>query len=317
MVLAGCAPAAKTPVKVATNPTAKPTTKPPIKREVILRAVEFSPDNQHFVVAKRITTSESEGYISSIEVWDAKKRQPISKWSIKGIAAGIAFMPDNRLAIWNNPKLEIWNWKKPQRVKTMLGKSSQDVLTVSSSGQLLASSGTIWRVEDGKTKTLIRSDTSVPVAMFVRVAAFSPNEKILVTGAWDVDNGVEGFDVQTGRRIWQAEGDQEGNIAFSPTGKIVAVVTTAGIVLLKPATGRKIRLIKRDDVRYGANIRFLDAKTLVFTGEKSRVFYAIPSGKILKKEKYSRNDNEVFAPDDSFGLRFVGAEKTVKFLPKK
>ena len=146
---------------------------------------------------------------------------------------------------------------------------------------------------------------------FVRAAIFSPDEKLLVTGAWDTTHdGIEAFDARTGRVLWKADGDQEGNIVFSPNGRFVAASTTGGIVLLRAKDGKLIRQIGKSN---GGEIRFLSNQVLEQDSEKTRLTFRVADGKLLKSQLIAGLDSEYSSPDGSVRFRVVGEEKWVRF----
>jgi COMPASS component SWD3 len=115
------------------------------------------------------------------------------------------------------------------------GSRHYDHHTRRASGQLK-----LWDVETGKPRVELRGHTDG-----IEVLAFSPNGKILATGA--ARDAIKLWDVRTGKESLSFRGsDISINcLAFSPDGKTLGYVSYQNVRLLNAATGKVLSSFRR------------------------------------------------------------------------
>ena len=310
VVASGCASEQQS---VSVSSAATPAQKPKHaqkQRVAWVREVEFSPDQTLFAIIKRIDGVK--GINGEIEVWDARQKRQVVRRNSSLIVSNVSFLGQNQLAVLGGDSLQIWSIVPLKLKRTLKLKNYSQVLATSRSGRMLATESQIWQGRDLSIGSFIQSREKE----FIRTVAISPDEKTIVTGAWDVEFGIEGFDAKTGRKIWETTDGQQSNAAFSPDGRVVGVGTTRGIVLLAPKTGRRIRTLGQS---YGGQFWFMDNETIVQINEgeklhkeRTLVTYAVSTGKILRTEP-PLGEHEFISPNGKIRFQLVGDEKTVKF----
>ena len=199
----------------------------------------FSPDGKSVAVTLAFPTRRAR---YAIQVLDVETGKPVGKFgmSLMDSVGGVVFSPDgDEIAVGNNARVVIgdvasgavtWDFDRE--------RAQISDIAFSPDGRTLAhthAAGTV-RLWDAQTGELKRT-----VSQPVRAIAFSPDSKTLaITGA-----GLALLDLESGklRQLRPGPGATESFAAFSPDGKLLAVLNRGGLTLWNPATGEPVRTL--------------------------------------------------------------------------
>lgn len=136
-----------------------------------------------------------------------------------------------------------------------------------------------------------------PRAAFINTMIFSPDGRCLLTGARDVPDGMEVFDITSRHRMWgtDVDGDPEENVAWAPDSTRVAATVADSVVLFSARDGR---ILKKFPTDYDSPVMFSpDSRQLVFANSSTLVTYDVPTGKITGKIGIKYFSSYTISPD--------------------
>lgn len=191
---------------------------------------------------------------ASPEVPDAEIKR-----TLKGVVRGlwgqtlemqfrsVAFSPDGRIVAAGDFWKQIWLWDTETGEQKMVLKGAGSFVRFSPDGKLLVTAGettpTLWELPSGAKKLSFEGHGSSGffTSRDVRALAFSPDSKMVISGA--VDGSVRVWDVATGK-VLRTLDEQESitSVIFSHDGNILAA-TSKEVILWELATGRELRRI--------------------------------------------------------------------------
>ena len=202
-----------------------------------IRNVTFSPQSSSLAILVKKTYSQYE-----LDLWDVGTRKIAAKFPLDGVCTGSSFSEDGRKLVtecllvneagwYTNGQMTVW--QIPQGTK--LAEYSISPVTFS------ANNGTRLAVSrDGSIAAFAKSDGKVCVIdlatgkeswtakaaddQYVVCMAFSPDGKVLATGAGFVESTIRLWDVASGKEIRRLEGHRAfiSSLVFWPDGKTLA-----------------------------------------------------------------------------------------------
>ena len=209
-----------------------------------VESAEFSPDG------RRVLTSSAD---RTARLWNVPLAERGTTFSMHG--ATVAVSPDGRFAasIQELPEIDepirpvLWRIDGGKRLLSLPPVDAFDVdAAFSPNGRLLALGPSVASGQQA-TATLWESETGRLVAKLpghldgVDVLAFSPDSRLLATGA--LDGRVRIWDVEAGKRVAVASLGEKGaisHVVFSPDETLVAVAYQSGkAAVFDVATGRR------------------------------------------------------------------------------
>ena len=245
-------------------------------------SLDFSSDGRTLAV----------GSDNGVQLWDVSGKEPsrsASEYELKNLPAGMdedaSLSPDGELQAFSFQPDRVEFWKtdsdpstkpRPRIVGTVATKS----VTFSDDGNLLAVGGggdeassgivTLWDVQ---TRKLINANIEghKGVAISVTSLAFSPDNKVLATGA--TDKTIELWDISTGKGNLLTTPLEEHkstvtSLAYSPDGKTIASGDESGTVNLWSATSYQLLMtLKVSSVSITA-LGFSEKNDILFTKDK-------------------------------------------------
>jgi WD40 repeat protein len=253
-------------------------------------------------------------------LWDAKKGTLIRFLSGHGAGIqGVAFSPDGHTLLSGSldSTLRLWDLDNGAEVHRFSGQQKGPVLDVdfSPDGQALLSSS------DDSTMVLWNTATGDMIKRFaghndsINAAAFSPDGKLLVSAAGDIDKLLIVWDVASGQPLRNLTGNPEGvaSVAFSPDGRQVISVSEGIMTLWDVATGNKIRSFPEENAHLQSVVYSHDGKRVVTTstGENLVTLWDPATGESIHSFKghTAKVFQAAFSPDDR-KLLSVSADKT-------
>jgi WD40 repeat protein/serine/threonine protein kinase len=241
--------------------------------------VAFSPDGKRLV---------SPSFDKTVKLWDLESGQAIKTFEgHTGQVESVAFSPDGKrlvMASKDEKVIRQWDMTDVKEIRTLKGhKFYVDSLAFGSDGNRLASAGsTLLAGDEGYLGEVKLWDTASlqqvrPLTLKghtapVRSVAFSPDGKLLASGAGESRLGPSGFGRPSGEDnviLWDAVNGKEvrrfkitgpegdiSSLAFSPDGKLLA----SGRMVFR-GLGRGGRGIKFEDLKERDAISLWDTTT--------------------------------------------------------
>lgn len=287
LAVAGCGQKNVTAVVARSTPSAiKPSVpKTPAKKpQPVVFLVEFSPDGKMCAIVFRLWNSQLHRSLTWLELWDVKAEKRLFKKSFDYEVTDLAFLPHNQVVLVSNG-IYLIDCRSSRIMKQLAVEAHTKFIEATPDGKSVlfahrdyATNNDALEFREAKTWKLLRKvKIKSPRGAFIKTVSFSPDGKRVVTGAWDIGDGIEAYNLQSGRRLWTSNGDQEGNILWSPNGKVIASSVTEGVFLLNSRNGRLLKKLKAD---YGTTLRFsADGGLLLFLKDNKPITYDLRSGK--------------------------------------
>jgi len=203
----------------------------------ILWDLAWSPDG------KRLASSETGNWV---RVWDPAKGRELLKFRHRGTVERVAWSPDGKrlaTASWAQ-RISVWDIATGREVLTLRGhRSAVHFVAWSPDGNQLASAG-----EDGMVKVWdVSGNRGSPAMEGARAVglAWSPQGRRL---AWAGGRKVSLWDAKGGEQVLMGDVDAK-QVAWSPSGKHLAVGKPGGIVVLDVETRRETRTLPSGDAK--------------------------------------------------------------------
>lgn len=120
---------------------------------------------------------------------------------------------------------------------------------------------TFWDIKENKIINKIK----VEMARIKQIIYNSTGNSLAVLGdtritGGDPNSALELWDLQSLRKIYENRETWDANIAFSPNGEKLALISNADLVLIQSSSGRQL---KADLTWEGGSIAFIDEETLI------------------------------------------------------
>lgn len=228
----------------------------------LANAVTFSPDGQILASAA-----------AYVQLWSVRDGEMLRFLpDTRGIVNAMAFSPDGETIAAGfssgetyRETVALWGVKDGQRRQTLIDRPDTKIVSLAFSpdGQLLATAEEdhrvqLWRVRDGRLVQTITNapppkplpgpgecmDTPCVVSAdleALRSVAFHPDSQTLAVSNWD--GTVKLWRVRDGGLELTIDAQASSNIAFSPTGDLLAVGSGGGVRLFRPDDGQEVRIL--------------------------------------------------------------------------
>jgi WD40 repeat protein len=202
-----------------------------------------------------------------------------------------AFLSTQMLALANDSKTQIWDFKAGKLIKTLVTAGHKGTFAVSPDKKLVAIGTDIYQLSPWKKVSRLETNNKG----YFRSVAFSPDSRRVVSGAYDTFTGIEVYDVRSGRRKWIARGDLSSNLVWSSQGEVIASSNMGELVVIRASDGKVLRKLNND---YSGEVWFLpDGENLVAVSDDKLVIYATSSGKVIKQMPLGGNFHNTVSPD--------------------
>lgn len=284
LAIAGCGQSSAPPPAAKSSPvaTAKPqTAKAPVSNPVSVTFVKVSRDGALCAVGLSLWDVKRAISVRWLEVWGVKTAKCLYK---KPETTYFSFLSRQRAVVTgdniylvvasNGSTIE----RLPPLIETNLFESTPDGKELFMTRR--SEDGEDYFLETrnaftGKIRQQIKLES--PYGAYIREAAFSPDGKRVVTGAYDVTEGIMAYQMKPLRRLWISKGDMMGNLAWSPDGKFIAASVTDGIYIINARNGR---LHQKLAANYDSPVRIsADSRRLLFIQNRQAVVYDLRTGK--------------------------------------
>lgn len=184
----------------------------------------------------------------SVEVWNLQEGRRTASYTLDDTNGGRAtFSADGRLLAaygFQHATTKVWDTTTGQEI-ARFPHTHRD-LAFSPDGSLLAgSSDTEYAIKIWNLSTKQELPTLRGHKWFILQLAFSPNGKLLISGA--IDNTARVWDIASGRQLFVLQGHQSGvhTVAISPDGRTIATGSTDETVKLwNVATGQQLLTLR-------------------------------------------------------------------------
>jgi WD40 repeat protein len=234
------------------------------------------------------------GNLNELRIWSVengieRRRIETSKSTIEALA----YSPNGALiaALRGDGDLEIWESATGRQLHRMQGhKHFGGQVDFSPNGELLLSASmtdssvNVWDVSTG---ALVRS---LPHGNGIRSAAFSPDGSVVMTiptqGEFGWGNEILGWDVQSGRQLWELESaDSPAHAMFAHDGRSIIAMGFYNSISVWDARDRNLVSRFRDHSRAAMSAAFSpDGKQIVST-HNDVVVWEAASGREIRREK--------------------------------
>ncbi len=204
------------------------------------KTITFSPDGTQFAI----------GWKTGIWIYDAETYQEAALFTMDGTTEirTFAFSPDGKtLAGSNLNETRLWDVATGQHKQTF-NRGSQETITFSSDGQMLAIGNSLWDTSTGGDLKVLREGMARswrPSRSFT----FSPDGQ---TFAGTQNYNVFLWDVFTAQLLWrESHKDHANSVVFSPDGETLASGSADNTIRFWDAATGQIKNIltdHRDDV---------------------------------------------------------------------
>jgi WD40 repeat protein len=221
-----------------------------------------------------------------ILLWDVNSRQVVRTWNLPGYCSGLSFSADGELLIAGNgvsgrPIGEICVWRVSDGVKlaswpagihsTGTGRALFAATADGSAAAVVTKPRTLSVVDlkTGEQRWTAATDDSV------MCLAFSPDGRVLVSGAGYVDSVIRIWDVVTGSEIGRLEGHRGwvSRLEFLADGKrLVSSSADQTLRVWDLATRRSLRTLRGHETELHGFALLPDQRTLVSGCKDGSVF---------------------------------------------
>lgn len=219
-----------------------------------LTSLAFSPDGK--------TLASSSGD-DTIKFWNFATGEQLR--TIEGADGLLAFGPEGKIIVSGNiVGLAVWDVSSGAKVRDL--NFHVNAVALSPNGRIIAGNNILWDSSTGARLRMLD-----PTAHF-ESAAFSPDGKLLASGAWE--GTVKLWDVSTGAELRSIETGIAHVlcVAFSPNGKLIAGAGVDGpIKLWDVSTGAELRRIESGRPSVNSVAFSPDGKILASGGRENGV----------------------------------------------
>ena len=280
--------------------------------------VAFSPRESVLAYSVETAQGASSGR-PKVRLWDGLTQQILREVPIDGSCMGLAFSDDNQKLITAaaSPANQVAIWDVATGTKLASHPVSPFDLAVTT-GTPLAATGDLGIVAVGPQDTIEVFDSATGKQRWAKKAAdeavkslaFSPDGKVLASGAGFVESAIRLWDVATGAEIGRLEGHRAWitQLVFWPDGKTLASASGDETIRLwdvtDPARGRPLSVLRGHNLEVWRLALLPDHTTLV-SGSKDGSVLVWDTGAIQRRR------NHVTLPANVAAWRFGPDSKSL------
>jgi WD40 repeat protein len=243
----------------------------------------FSPTDPLLAFTSTDVSSSAAGAygISRLHFWNCATHQMTAEMPIEGFCNGLAFSPDGRTLVTATVE-NITLWRAPDGSKLAEFKVKQNMLATGTSLAISYELGLaaveleggrigVVSLHDGR---ILWSALATNIGVGVSALAFSPDGKILATGAAYSDPDIRLWDVASGSEIGRMLGHQAwvSSLAFLPDGKrLVSSSADQTIRVWDVASRQTLNVLRGHSNEVWRLAVMPDGRTLVSGGKDGEV----------------------------------------------
>ncbi len=219
-----------------------PLTKPPANQkrrpnrftQGSVSALHYSPDGTKLAV---VTSRPTRRLSGSIVVWDLKTRKAGARVSWRDHVHSVTFSPDgNKIAYVSGRSAYLWDLKTKKVHSLAESKRVASSIAITSDGQTLVTArddgARVWDLKSGKLMQTLSG--------LSRFAKISPDGKLVAI----VGDGQHVWGVTKKQMVWNHKPKTKRTYyriaAFSPDSKVLAAITTGGVMTVRKASSGEV-----------------------------------------------------------------------------